>query len=187
MENYNDILIELDKLILNKNFESIEKLIENKLNKEGELLDRVIVNLNYEEEKEEENEEESEEVSEKDDNNNENEESINSYENEENEDNNINKNNNEESKLNNIINDFNLIIKYDKNEDLNFFDKYKTFFDKKNFILTEKSKERLLLLKYLIELKIPILLEGPTGSSKTLSAEIICELLLKEKGEINAN
>ena len=93
--------------------------------------------------------------------------------------------NNEESKLGNIINDFKQIIKSDNNEDLNFFDKYKNFFDEKNFILTEKSKERLLLLKKLIELKIPVLLEGPTGASKTLSAEIICELLLKEKGEIN--
>ena len=51
MENYNDILKELDELILNKNLESIEKLIENKLNKEGELLDRVIINLNNEEER----------------------------------------------------------------------------------------------------------------------------------------
>jgi hypothetical protein len=59
LENYNDILEELDKLISSKNLESIEKLIENKLNKEGELLDRVIVNLNDEDEIEEENEEES--------------------------------------------------------------------------------------------------------------------------------
>ena len=181
LENYNDILEELDKLILSKNLESIEKLIENKLNKEGELLDRVIVNLNDEDEIEEENEEESE----KDDNDDENEKSNNPSEIEENEDNNNNINNNEESKLENIINDFKQIIKSDNNEDLNFFDKYKNFFDEKNFILTEKSKERLLLLKKLIELKIPVLLEGPTGASKTLSAEIICELLLKEKGEIN--
>ena len=181
LENYNDILEELDKLILSKNLESIEKLIENKLNEKGELLDRVIVNLNDEDEIEEENEEESE----KDDNDDENEESNNSSEIEENEDNNNNINNNEESKLENIINDFKQIIKSDNNEDLNFFDKYKNFFDEKNFILTEKSKERLLLLKKLIELKIPVLLEGPTGASKTLSAEIICELLLKEKGEIN--
>jgi hypothetical protein len=103
LENYNDILEELDKIILSKNLESIEKLIENKLNEKGELLDRVIVNLNNEDEIEEENEEESE----KDDNDDENEESNNSSEIEENEDNNINIKNNEESKLENIINDFN--------------------------------------------------------------------------------
>ena len=44
-----------------------------------------------------------------------------------------------------------------------------------------------MLLKNLIELKINILLEGPTGTAKTLSAEIICDLLeyikQKEKGE----
>ena len=73
-----------------------------------------------------------------------------------------------------------------KNE-LNFFDQYKEFFENKNFILTTEAKNRLMLLKNLIELKINILLEGPTGTAKTLSAEIICDLLeyikQKEKGE----
>ena len=53
--------------------------------------------------------------------------------------------------------------------------------------MTNEAKNRLLLLKNLIELKINILLEGPTGTAKTLSAEIICDLLeyikQKEKGE----
>ena len=44
-----------------------------------------------------------------------------------------------------------------------------------------------MLLKNLIDLKINILLEGLTGTVKTLSAEIICDLLehikQKEKGE----
>ena len=44
-----------------------------------------------------------------------------------------------------------------------------------------------MLLKNLIELKTNILLEGPTGTAKTLSAETICDLLenkkKKEKGE----
>ena len=124
MDSYNDYLEELEKLISNNNIEYIDKLIENKLNKEGKLLDRVIVNLNDEEEIEEENEEESE----KDDNEDENEESNNSIEIEENEDNNINMKNNEESKLENIINNFKQIIKSDNNEDLHFFDKYKKFF-----------------------------------------------------------
>ena len=73
-----------------------------------------------------------------------------------------------------------------KNE-LNFFDQYEDFFQNKNFILTTEAKNRLMLLKNLIELKINILLEGPTGTAKTLSAEIICDLLeyikQKEKGE----
>ena len=80
---------------------------------------------------------------------------------------------------------------YNKNnlneDELNFFDEYKDFFQNKNFILTTEAKNRLMLLKNLIELKINILLEGPTGTAKTLSAEIICDLLeyikQKEKGE----
>ena len=44
-----------------------------------------------------------------------------------------------------------------------------------------------MLLKNLIELKINILLEGPTGNANPLSVEIICDLLeqikQKEKGE----
>jgi MoxR-like ATPase len=64
---------------------------------------------------------------------------------------------------------------------------YKDFFEKKNFILTTAAKKRLILLKNFIELKINVLLEGPTGTAKTLSAEIICDLLeyikKKEKKE----
>ena len=43
--------------------------------------------------------------------------------------------------------------------------------------MTNEAKNRLMLLKNLIELKINILLEGSTGTAKTLSAEIICDLL----------
>ena len=90
--NYDDILKELNELILNNNLESLEKLIENKLiqagDKERELLDSLIVNLDDEKEKIEEIEEENEEESEKDDSNSENEESNSSIENEENEENN---------------------------------------------------------------------------------------------------
>ena len=53
--------------------------------------------------------------------------------------------------------------------------------------MTNEAKNRLMLLKNLIDLKINILLEGLTGTVKTLSAEIICDLLehikQKEKGE----
>ena len=36
-----------------------------------------------------------------------------------------------------------------------------------------------------INRKIPILLEGPTETSKSFSAEIICDLIVKEKNEEN--
>ena len=54
---------------------------------------------------------------------------------------------------------------------------------KKNFIPTAKAKERLSKLLNYIRLGIPVLLEGPTGTSKTLSVEIICEIL--EQEEVN--
>ena len=54
------------------------------------------------------------------------------------------------------------IKEYYKNEnknELNFFDQYEDFFQNKNFILITEAKNRLMLLKNLIELKINILLE----------------------------
>ena len=92
--------------------------------------------------------------------------------------------NKNEELINNIENNFKTIIsgaESENEEDLSFFDKHKDFFEERNFILTEESKRRLLLLKDFINLKILVLLEGPTGTSKTLSAELICDLLLKEK------
>ena len=41
-----------------------------------------------------------------------------------------------------------------------------------NYILTEQAKERLDKLYTYIKSGIPVILEGETGSSKTLSAEI---------------
>ena len=41
------------------------------------------------------------------------------------------------------------------------------------------------MLKKYIELGIPILIEGPTGSSKTLSSEIVCKYLEREIISIN--
>jgi len=46
----------------------------------------------------------------------------------------------------------------------------------KNFIYTPGAKERLTLLDNYINAGIPVLLEGPTGTSKTLSSEIVCKL-----------
>ena len=52
---------------------------------------------------------------------------------------------------------------------------------KRNFILTKNAKERLSKLYNYIRLGIPVLLEGPTGTSKTLSVEIICSILEEEE------
>ena len=51
----------------------------------------------------------------------------------------------------------------------------KTLIDNYNYILTEKAKDRLDKLYTYISYGIPVLLEGETGTSKTLSAEIICK------------
>ena len=96
----------------------------------------------------------------------------------------IQNDNKNEELINDIENNFTTIIsgaESENEEDLSFFDKNKDFFEERNFIITEESKRRLLLLKDFINLKILVLLEGPTGTSKTLSAELICDLLLKEK------
>ena len=50
---------------------------------------------------------------------------------------------------------------------------------KGSFIPTEKAKERLQKLKEFFDSKIPILLEGPTGTSKTKSIQVLCEILKK--------
>lgn len=49
-----------------------------------------------------------------------------------------------------------------------------------NFIFTEGAEERLCKLRDYMKCGVPVLLEGPTGTSKTLSVEIICKLLNKE-------
>ena len=55
------------------------------------------------------------------------------------------------------------------------------FLKEKYFILTPKAKDRLSKLMNYIKLGVPVLLEGPTGTSKTLSVEIICSILEKEE------
>ena len=52
---------------------------------------------------------------------------------------------------------------------------------KRNFILTSESIDRLSKIYFWIK----SVLEGPTGTSKTLSAEIICDYLKKEKIRFN--
>ena len=58
-----------------------------------------------------------------------------------------------------------LFLNYDK----------KILIDNYNYILTENAKDRLDKLYTYITYGIPVLLEGETGTSKTLSAEIICK------------
>ena len=48
--------------------------------------------------------------------------------------------------------------------------------DNYNYILTKKAEERLNKLYTYIKNGVPVLLEGETGTSKTLSAEIILSL-----------
>ena len=56
---------------------------------------------------------------------------------------------------------------------------------KGNFILTFNAKERLQKLKHFFDAKIPILLEGPTGTSKTKTIQILCEILNKKLVRFN--
>ena len=57
------------------------------------------------------------------------------------------------------------------------------FLNNYNYILTEKAKERLGKLYEYIKKGIPIILEGETGTSKTLSAEIICKYIYEKNKE----
>ena len=45
----------------------------------------------------------------------------------------------------------------------------------KNFIFTENAIKKLKEIKYYISHNYPVLLEGPTGTAKTKSVEILCE------------
>ena len=58
---------------------------------------------------------------------------------------------------------------------------YEELLRKYNYILTKKAKDRLDKLYTYIINGIPVLLEGETGSSKTLSAEIICKYISEKK------
>ncbi|OHT04875.1 hypothetical protein TRFO_27550 [Tritrichomonas foetus] len=52
--------------------------------------------------------------------------------------------------------------------------------EKENFIFTKGAEDRLAKLFDYLSVGVPVLLEGPTGTSKTLSAEVVCKLLKKE-------
>ena len=51
---------------------------------------------------------------------------------------------------------------------------------KKNFIITPNSIERIKKISYYISRGVPVLLEGPSGTSKTFSTEFSC-LIAKTK------
>jgi len=51
---------------------------------------------------------------------------------------------------------------------------------KGNFILTKEAKERLQKIKNFFDSKIPIMLEGPTGTSKTKTIQVLCDILKKK-------
>ena len=56
-----------------------------------------------------------------------------------------------------------------------------------NFILTEEAKKRLQKIKNLFDSKILVLLEGPTGTSKTKTIQILCKILGKQFRRFNLN
>lgn len=49
-------------------------------------------------------------------------------------------------------------------------------FTKKGFVYTEWAINRLTILYIYLDIGIPVILEGPTGTSKTLTAEMVCEI-----------
>ena len=64
---------------------------------------------------------------------------------------------------------------------INYDEKF--LLDNYNYILTDNAKERLNKLYTYIANGVPVLLEGETGSSKTLSAEIICKYIYEKNKE----
>ena len=57
--------------------------------------------------------------------------------------------------------------------------KHEKFFNDLGYVLTEKSCERMAMLIHYILSGIPVLLEGPTGTSKTRTTLIACEYITK--------
>ena len=72
-----------------------------------------------------------------------------------------------------------------KDEPVNLIKFDEAMLKEKNFILTDNAKERLSKLLNYIRLGIPVLLEGPSGTSKTLSVEIACSILKKKLKRFN--
>ena len=54
------------------------------------------------------------------------------------------------------------------------FEYDKSILEKKNFIITPNSIERIKKISYYVSIGVPVLLEGPSGTSKTFSTEFAC-------------
>ena len=68
-----------------------------------------------------------------------------------------------------------LFLEFEVNEEI--------LLNKYNYILTKEAKDRLNKLYTYISEGVPVLLEGETGCSKTLSAEVICKYIYDKKRE----
>ena len=58
---------------------------------------------------------------------------------------------------------------------------------KGNFIPTKEAKERLQKIKHFFDSGIPVMLEGPTGTSKTKTIQVLCDILNKKLIRFNLN
>ena len=56
---------------------------------------------------------------------------------------------------------------------------------KGNFVPTEEAKERLQKIKNFFDSRIPVMLEGPTGTSKTKTIQVLCDVLKKKLVRFN--
>ena len=76
----------------------------------------------------------------------------------------------------NLNDTFNNIEKKINNNEEFFSDMIEEI-EKLNFIFTADARERLQKIANFLKVNVPVLLEGPTGTSKTLSSEIVCKAL----------
>ena len=75
----------------------------------------------------------------------------------------------------------NVFNNYSKTYDDEIIEKINTKIEEfPNFIFTEPAKKRLCKLYNYLSTGVAVLLEGPTGTSKSLSVEIICKILNKQ-------
>ena len=84
----------------------------------------------------------------------------------------------EEADINQIL--FDIQSHIDEKESFDFDSSILYILEKKNFIITPNSIERIRKISDYISRGIPVLLEGPTGTSKTFSTEFAC-LVAKTK------
>ena len=95
--------------------------------------------------------------------------------------------NNNNNDIKNIINEVTKKVVNPDNELIEQMKKDKEFFSKKKFIQSKKAMERLSQLMNAIKYKIPIMEEGPTGTSKTFTTLIAIDYLNYRKQKENPN